>query len=70
MNEDKQQALKIDIAIENGLVCTDCMGRIEDPYQKSPSQCADCYDPSPCCWAHGQGALSSTEPCPEIAAND
>ena len=27
-------------------------------------------DPTPCCYQHGVGALSTTEPCPEIADND
>lgn len=30
----------------------------------------DDYDPTPCCYQHGVGAISSTEPCPEIADND
>lgn len=27
-------------------------------------------DPTPCCYQHGVGALSTSEPCPEIADND
>ena len=27
-------------------------------------------DPTPCCYQHGCGAISTTEPCPKIADND
>lgn len=32
--------------------------------------CDDCYDPTPCCYQHGVGAISTNESCPEIADND
>lgn len=28
------------------------------------------YDPTPCCYQHGVGAISTDEPCPKIADND
>lgn len=28
------------------------------------------YDPTPCCYQHGVGAISTTDPCPSIADND
>ena len=63
--------------------CTRCNGRgyfnidTEDP--EWIEYCADNdldvktgedRDPTPCCYQHGCGALSTTEPCPKIADND
>ena len=70
MNEDKEASAQLDAAIERGEVCTDCGLSINIPYQESPSQCPDCYDPTPCCYQHGCGAISTNETCPERAAND
>ena len=28
------------------------------------------YDPTPCCYQHGVGAVGTNEPCPKIADND
>ena len=34
------------------------------------SELAEDYDPTPCCYQHGVGVLSTDEPCPEIADNE
>lgn len=53
--------------------CLECGTRFKPEYQEQKfcsTDCEDNYDPTPCCWAHGQGALSTREPCPKIADND
>lgn len=68
--EDRDYDHKRDLAIEKGLVCTDCGGSIDEPYQDSPSQCSACYDPTPCCIQHESFMIRKDEPCPKVADND
>jgi len=42
-------------------------GAVDVIWEGQPS---DDYDPTPCCYQHSVGAISTDEPCPKIADND
>jgi len=51
-------------------ICRHCHRKII----ASDKYCAYCedqdYDPTPCCYQHGVGAIGTNEKCPDIADND
>ena len=57
-NEDKEHEDKLNYAVETGLVCELCQASIDNPYQQAPSQCSDCYDPTPNCHACNEDSCS------------
>jgi len=67
--EDRLQDYRLNELIEAGELCPSCGKQLKPPYNGVPTECSDCYDPTP--WCHQCGAIHPKQcDCGLIAENN